>query len=154
LVKDLILGGIQLIWGSSEGAVNYSVYQYDQYIIEINNSIIKIAEDISNCFLYIYGLKSGVYYFKVVAKNNFGNSTSNCIQIILTLSSPSTDDDDDNNSNQSDGIKNPVGIFILCITLGFSVIALIVFLKKRSYKSTVKERNKLVKISKQTKAKQ
>ncbi len=39
-------GTFNLIWSDSAGAVNYSIYFYDNYITKINNSLILLADQI------------------------------------------------------------------------------------------------------------
>ena len=44
-----------------------------------------MAEGIVNNYYQISGLKSGIYYFKVIAYNQFGSKDSNCIEIHVEL---------------------------------------------------------------------
>ncbi|TFG25152.1 MAG: hypothetical protein EU529_01840 [Promethearchaeota archaeon] len=67
-------------WTVSQNAQNYSLYQNDTFIIEVDDTI-KIDEGLTN-YSYIFSdLANGTYYYKVVAFNINGNSSSNCIQI-------------------------------------------------------------------------
>lgn len=76
-------GSFNLNWSESESADSYSIFSHDSYITEINDTIELIAEDIKTTSYPIYGLYSGVYYYKAVAFNRNGNSSSNCIQIVV-----------------------------------------------------------------------
>ncbi len=94
-------GEFDLGWSISSGAVNYSVYQYDKFITEINGSLSLLANEITAFTLPLSGYKNGVYYFIVVAHNEIGDTLSNCIEIIISLALPgsftllSTADDPD-----------------------------------------------------------
>ena len=76
-------GSFNLTWSESEGAINYSVYQHNSTITEINNSITLLSEGITGLVYPISGLNNGTYYYKIVAFNEFGNASSNCIQVIV-----------------------------------------------------------------------
>ncbi|MHA1233035.1 MAG: hypothetical protein ACTSPQ_20605, partial [Candidatus Helarchaeota archaeon] len=76
-------GSFNLTWNGSEGAINYSVYQHNSTITEINNSITLLSEGITGLVYPISGLNNGTYYYKIVAFNEFGNASSNCIQVIV-----------------------------------------------------------------------
>ncbi|MHA1274773.1 MAG: hypothetical protein ACTSQS_15230 [Promethearchaeota archaeon] len=76
-------GDFVLIWTESYDFENYSLYQYDKPITEINNSISKILEGAINNSFRITNLSEGIYYYIAVAFNKFGNSTSNCIKVIV-----------------------------------------------------------------------
>ncbi len=96
-------GSFDLIWDDSEDADNYTVYQHDSYITDINESLTILAEGIISSPYGISNLGNGIYYYKVVAFNEFGNASSNCIQInvsreipgAFTLSSDADDPDID-----------------------------------------------------------
>lgn len=76
-------GSFNLYWSESESADSYSIFSHDSYITEINDTVELIAEDIKTTSYPIYGLYSGVYYYKAVAFNRNGNTSSNCIQIVV-----------------------------------------------------------------------
>ncbi|MHA1149731.1 MAG: choice-of-anchor X domain-containing protein [Promethearchaeota archaeon] len=81
-------GIFNLTWTLPSDAINYSIYQYSNYITEINGSITRLAEGVSDLFYTITGLSNGTYYYKVLALNPYGNSTTNCIQIDVSLGPP------------------------------------------------------------------
>ncbi len=73
-------GSLRLEWGRSENADNYIVYVSERFISEINESQ-KILSSTTNLSQYIHNLRTGTYYFVVVAENEFGKSMSNCISV-------------------------------------------------------------------------
>jgi len=75
-------GIFNLIWTSSSGADNYSLYAYDKYITEINNSLILLSDQTA-ISPYEINTTIGIYYYIVVAHNIFGITLSNCIKIIV-----------------------------------------------------------------------
>ena len=83
-----------------------------------------MAEGIVSNFYQISGLKSGIYYFKVIAYNPFGSTSSNCIEIQVEL--PQT------------GILVPVFNLILLLILFFIIsdIFLTLKIKKRIKKKS------------------
>ena len=112
-------GIFNLNWTESDGAQNYSIYQYDKFITVINTSLILVLEETTDLSLPLSGYSNGIYYFIAVAHNEYGNSTSNCIQITIQipqipgsfiLSSDAEDPDTDGifnlNWTESDGAQN------------------------------------------------
>ncbi|KKK48344.1 hypothetical protein LCGC14_3146060, partial [marine sediment metagenome] len=81
-------GAFTLTWTSSSGANNYSIYQYSKYITEINGSLIYKGKTNSLSFPFS-GYSNGSYYFIAVAHNNFGNRSSNNINIVVSILPPS-----------------------------------------------------------------
>ena len=92
-------GSFNLIWTDSNHGDNYSLYLYDSYITEINNSLTLLADQSVLSPYSISGLTNGTYYFVIVAFNKFGETISNCIKITveLPISPPLPPDDDDPN---------------------------------------------------------
>ncbi len=93
-------GDFTLSWSISLAADNYSVYMHENYITKINGSVTLLDTGIKNLSYTISDLDLGIYYYKVVADNKLGNSSSNCIKVMVlegnfTLStnagSPDTD---------------------------------------------------------------
>ena len=94
-------GNFTLEWTSSEGADNYSVYQYSRYITEINDNLTLLLEEVANLSLTLSGCSNGTYYFVVVAFNDFGNTTSNCINLTIDIMPPYTNDPPNNDPNRN-----------------------------------------------------
>jgi ABC-type glycerol-3-phosphate transport system substrate-binding protein len=78
-------GIFNLIWTSSMGADNYSVYTSLNYITEINQSLTILAEQNATSPFSISGLENGTYYYVIVAYNENGNIVSNTIKIIVDI---------------------------------------------------------------------
>ena len=91
-------GEFNLNWDAAENAYNYSVYQHSSFITEINESLIIIADEIMDLTFPLTGYLNGTYYFIIVAKNEYGETMSNCfyvnvqVPIIITIHSPLPDD--------------------------------------------------------------
>ncbi|MBD3212398.1 MAG: hypothetical protein GF311_07305 [Candidatus Lokiarchaeota archaeon] len=78
-------GNITLNWSESApfDANNYTIYNSTTYIMEINSSLEYNAEGITNTTFSIENLTDGTYYYKIQAFNDYGNSTSNCMEIVV-----------------------------------------------------------------------
>jgi len=100
-------GTFSLIWSPSDLAKNYSVYMYLRYITEINGSLTLLADGITTHSLTLSGYTDGIYYFIVVAHNEYGDMLSNCYRVeIETIYSALPE---------------------ISITWGFSLIGLLIF---------------------------
>ncbi len=78
-------GDFSLIWDSSERAGNYSVFSHSSYITEINGSLVLIANKTTNLTLELNGYTDGIFYFIVVAHNEYDDTCSNCITVWVGL---------------------------------------------------------------------
>ena len=78
-------GTFTLTWSLAEGTDNYSVYQHSSYITEINESLIILAEDVSDLSLLLSDYPEGTYYFIVAAINEYGDTLSNCINVVVLI---------------------------------------------------------------------
>lgn len=81
-------GIFDLTWTSSSNADNYTVYEYNHYITEINGSLTTLSTEIGGLSLPLSGYSSGTYYFIVVAHNENGDRLSNCIEIEVSMAAP------------------------------------------------------------------
>ena len=79
-------GIFNLNWTESNDAQNYSIYQYDSFIMVINDSLTPVLEETTNLSFPLNGYSNGIYYFIAVAHNEYGNTTSNCIKITIQIS--------------------------------------------------------------------
>jgi len=79
-------GNFDLTWESAAGAVSYSVYEYSSYITEINGSLTLLGAGITDISLALSGYTDGTYYFIAVAHNAYGDTLSNCIEVVVNLS--------------------------------------------------------------------
>lgn len=78
-------GIFNLMWTLSDGALNYSVYEHSNYITKINASLTLLMEETTNLILPLSGYTDGTYYFIVIAYNDYGNITSNCIKVVVQM---------------------------------------------------------------------
>ena len=78
-------GIFNLIWTTSDLADNYSIYMHNNVIKQINGSLTIITSQNAASPFAITGLSSGEYYFVVVAHNQYGDTISNNIQIIVQI---------------------------------------------------------------------
>ncbi|MFX0037669.1 MAG: hypothetical protein ACFE9I_18770, partial [Candidatus Hermodarchaeota archaeon] len=81
-------GEFDLIWTNSDGADNYSLYTFSDYINQINFSVDLLADQDAVSPIHISGLTQGEYYYLVVAFNETGETMSNCLHIVVHLSAP------------------------------------------------------------------
>ncbi|MFX1304320.1 MAG: hypothetical protein ACFE9X_13275, partial [Promethearchaeota archaeon] len=81
-------GTFSLFWNSSSNAISYSVYQYDSFITQINGSLIPLAEDTQIHVLPLTGYQDGEYYFIAVAHNDYGDTLSKCIKVVVSTPKP------------------------------------------------------------------
>jgi WD40 repeat protein len=76
-------GNFNLIWTESEGANNYTIYTYDYPITQINYSLTPLERNYKQHNYSINGLQNGTYYYAIVAHNQFGNTTTNCVNVTV-----------------------------------------------------------------------
>jgi hypothetical protein len=74
-------GKFELSWSISNEAENYSIYQYDNYITEIDEKLIELTKGEQSLSFAIDSYSNGDYYFIICAFNEYGNFTSNCIRV-------------------------------------------------------------------------
>ena len=114
-----------LTWSSSELVDYYYVYQNNENITEIDETVFRYPVKVYTNMSTISGLPQGIYYFVLIAYNNYGNYTSNCIKVIIDSNSqsddtPTNDDDDDENSNDAAAgglVSIPFGSYFLLFTI-------------------------------------
>ncbi|TKJ27479.1 MAG: hypothetical protein CEE42_02145 [Promethearchaeota archaeon Loki_b31] len=80
-------GNFDLTWESADGALTYSVYQYSSYITEINGSLTLLGDGITELSHALSGYTDGTYYFIAVAHNAYGDTRSNCIEVVVQIPS-------------------------------------------------------------------
>ncbi|MFX1312755.1 MAG: NosD domain-containing protein [Promethearchaeota archaeon] len=78
-------GTFSLTWTNSEGADNYSIYLYDDNITYIHEDLTLLADQNATSPFLISGLKSGDYFFVVVAYNETGEIFSNNIYVRVEI---------------------------------------------------------------------
>jgi peptide/nickel transport system substrate-binding protein len=78
-------GDFTLTWTPSNSADNYSLYIYSSLITEINGSLTLLLDEVTDLSYGASGYSDGTYYFAVVAKNAYGTTLSNNIEVIVEL---------------------------------------------------------------------
>ncbi|MHA1933208.1 MAG: CBM96 family carbohydrate-binding protein, partial [Promethearchaeota archaeon] len=81
-------GSHTLNWTASLGADNYTIYVHDNFITEINGSVGILEEGFKDTIYPISGLYDGDYYYKVLAFNQYGNFTSECVDVHIIIQIP------------------------------------------------------------------
>ena len=73
-------GNFTLSWSESLDTDNYTLFLSTNYITEINENLTKIIDGYANCTYKVENLAEGTFYFKVVAFNEYGSTSSNCLK--------------------------------------------------------------------------
>ncbi len=113
-------GAFTLTWTNSASADNYYVYRHSSYITEINGDLTLLAYEITELSLMVSEYSNGTYYFIVVAHNEYGDTLSNCIEIVVEI------------PPQEDG--NGGGIipgYPVCLQLIFIILFVSLIIKKK-----------------------
>jgi hypothetical protein len=76
-------GNYVLNWTNSLFAHNYSLYESNKTITEINYTVSLIAEGLTNNSYLFHNRSDGVYYHLIYAINDVGNTSSICLQITV-----------------------------------------------------------------------
>lgn len=76
-----------LNWTSSIRAINYSIYMHSTIITAINSSVTLLKSGLINNSYHVSLSENGTYYFVVVACNDAGNTSSNCIAVVVQITS-------------------------------------------------------------------
>ena len=79
-------GSFELSWNAPSYTDFYNIYEYTGYIYGVNESI-RIDTVFVNNSYSINKASSGVYYYRVVAVNQYGSSTSECINATVDIDS-------------------------------------------------------------------
>jgi len=78
-------GIFNLIWTTSDGADNYSLYMHNTPITVIDSSITLIVDQTAMSPFSVTGLSNGEYYFVVVAHNQHGDTLSNNVHVTVEI---------------------------------------------------------------------
>jgi len=128
-------GAFDLTWDSADGAQNYSVYRYSEYITEINESLTLLVAETEDLTLPLSGYSNGTYYFIVVANNTYGSNLSNCIEVVVQIPKPTPPGSFVLSSNA--GIPDNNGAFVLTWTSAVGAVSYSVY----EYSSYISEIN-------------
>ncbi len=74
---------IILTWTNSPNVDNYSIYKSKKYITGINDDLTLVESGLKKNSFNITQVEEGIFYYIVVAYNEFGYSISNCASIRL-----------------------------------------------------------------------
>jgi hypothetical protein len=123
-------GNFYLMWNISTGAVNYSIYVSNKTITVFNATVIEKASGLNNYSYYFSGLSNGTYFYVVVAFNNNGNSTSNCINITIAIPPDGPGNGGEPEFNLLEFLLSPLGLGIIG-AIGIAIGLFIVLQKKK-----------------------
>ncbi len=128
-------GSFTLVWNNSLRAENYSLFVCNKSITDFNDTVITIINGLLNNSYIISGLPNGIYYYIIVAYNNLGNISSNCVYILVVNSQKEVINDNpvnpDNEFNILDFFLSPLGIGIITSLIFGLALILAVFTKKK-----------------------
>lgn len=125
-------GEIELIWTFSKYAQHYILYFSNQTFSEVNDSI-EILTNYNPSFdwpIYRYevsGLVNGTYFFKVFAFNEFGNTSSKCLKIVISI----PEDSSDPYIKKISPLKLPPQIVLYSVLIGLIGILSFIYLKRK-----------------------
>ncbi len=74
-------GTFTLEWTASIDADNYSLFQSDYPIADINGSVIELVSGFTNQTFAFTNISQGTYFYMVMAHNQDGTTNSNCLKI-------------------------------------------------------------------------
>ncbi len=99
-------GKVLLMWNTSVGSDFYSIYAHPEPFVLITNNGTLVQSNIHETSYQIENLINGEYYYAIVATNEAGNTTSNCIEVVIrrapclfNLSTDATTPDEDGTFN-------------------------------------------------------
>ncbi len=78
-------GNFTLTWTPSNLADNYSLYVSSSLITEITGSLTLLLDEATDLSYDASGYSDGTYYFVVVAKNAYGTTLSNNIEVVVEI---------------------------------------------------------------------
>ena len=118
-------GNYTLSWTDSAKADTYSLYWYHNKIIELNQSLTLIESDLTGNSYNVENMQNAVYYYLVVAYNEYGHILSNCECIVVEI--PPNE-----NSNNNGILPNAFLVASIIIgILSIGVISVALYKKKR-----------------------
>jgi hypothetical protein len=84
-------GSFNLYWTVSSDADNYSLYESNSFILEIDENVTLLEEGLQSDPYPIQKIESGTYYYLAVAFNENGNKSSNSISVEVEITPDITD---------------------------------------------------------------
>ncbi len=86
-ISDNHFQDIILTWTSSPNADNYSIYKSNNSITEFNKNLTLVESGLENNSIHLTELEEGIFFYILVAYNEFGNISSNCASIRIEFPS-------------------------------------------------------------------
>ncbi|MFX0134437.1 MAG: hypothetical protein ACFFDN_12430, partial [Candidatus Hodarchaeota archaeon] len=139
-------GNFELIWTFSNFSKNYTIYistSFINYLSATQEVDVFIPEFEWPSYTYNQIKDSCTYYYVVVAKNKYGNYTSNCVNITINLPLLIPADNDDDDKDDSETINWYIIInLVSVISLGGLLATSYVIWKKKKRFPKKKKKNK------------
>ncbi len=130
-------GNFNLYWDVSTNALNYSLYWSQNPITDVDYANLIVSGNTNRTY-DIKGKTDGSYHYIVMAFNDDGNHTSNCLPItVQTNSNGEGNDDDDTNDDDkgptsvTDFLFSLPGVIIIGSVSGLIVLGVVFSVKKR-----------------------
>ncbi|KKN13246.1 hypothetical protein LCGC14_1008370, partial [marine sediment metagenome] len=129
-------GMFELIWTKSSYTSYYVLYNSSTFISEIDTSVLILYNftpslDLPTYRYSISDLNNGTYYYKIIAFNEYGNFSTNCTQITVSITPTAQEPED----GGGDGFIFPLETVVMFMTF-ISLFGLLIFVyikrKKRS----------------------
>ena len=120
-------GNFDLIWTRSKFSQNYSIFYSKHFISELNESVEILYEGFKPSLVwptYRYDISNkgnGTYFFKIVAYNQYGNQSTNCVEVIINIPKDNDDNIVDEDINRFQINKEIILLFILVCLLGILI---------------------------------
>lgn len=116
-------GNYTLLWVTSFETDNYTIYEYDGYIVNINNSLNVLLYNIPEQYINIINKTDGIYYYIIKTTFEDVDTLSNCIKIVVGEA---------NTYNNFQNILTPV--FWIIGILSVVVIVFFIYIKYKADK--------------------
>lgn len=123
-------GNFTLFWSESIRAENYSVYQYSNFISEINSSVDLLVIGLTNNSFNLFDYANGTYFFMIVAYNDAGTRSSNCYSVTVAI--PPKSDPEVIPTSKIFGY-NFWFIFLITISISIALIVKLIIKKENFY---------------------
>jgi ABC-type transport system substrate-binding protein len=81
-------GNFTLTWTPSNLADNYSLYVSSSLITEITGSLTLLLDEVTDLSYDVFDYLDGTYFFAVIAKNTYGTTLSNNIEVNVEIEEP------------------------------------------------------------------
>ena len=119
-------GTFELSWTKSSYTAYYVLYNSSSFISKINNSVLILYNftpslDLPTYRYSISDLNNGTYYYKIIAFNDYGNFSTNCTQIIVSIAPTAQEPEDGGGGGFIFPLETVVMFIIFIGLLGFLV---------------------------------